>query len=99
MVSGCDGAGAAAGGARWRGWRLGAKVWGRRPRALSLAYPVLLAMGVVDAAGYSVIGPVLPVLAADHDADVALMGALAATFPAAMMVGFAAAALTVHTGW
>lgn len=65
---------------------------------VSLAYPVLLALGTVDAAGYSVIGPVLPALAAQHHAGVALMGALVAAFPAAMMVGFAAAARAVRSG-
>jgi hypothetical protein len=40
-----------------------------------------LALGSVDAAGYSVIGPVLPALATRHHAGVALMGAVAAAFP------------------
>jgi hypothetical protein len=64
-----------------RVWWRGLGVWERRPRAASLAYPVLLALGTVDAAGYSVIGPVLPALATRHHAGVALMGAVAAAFP------------------
>lgn len=52
-----------------------------KPR--SMAYPVLLALGAVDAAGYSVIGPVLPALAARLDAGPAVMGALVSAFPLA----------------
>jgi Arabinose efflux permease len=63
-----------------------------------LTYPVLLAFGVVDAAGYSVIGPVLPGLAVQTHSGPALMGALASAFPLAMMVGFAAAGRAVRAG-
>jgi MFS family permease len=52
----------------------------------------------MDAAGYSVIGLVLPSLAAEHHAGVALIGALAATFPLAMMAGFAAAGRLMRSG-
>ena len=70
----------------------------RAPRSLSLAYPVLLALGVVDAAGYSVIGPVLPALAERYQVGPAVMGALAGAFPVAMMAGFAVAGRAVRAG-
>lgn len=63
-----------------------------------LTYPVLLALGAVDAAGYGVIGPVLPTLADRGDAGPAVMGALASTFPVAMVLGFVAAGRMVRTG-
>jgi MFS family permease len=98
MALGSDGASIEGAGLGGRGWGLALRVWGRRPRAASLAYPVLLALGAVGAAGYSVIGPVLPGLAVAHQAGVAVMGAVAAAFPLAMMVGFAAAARLVRAG-
>lgn len=63
-----------------------------------MTYPVLLSLGAVDAAGYSVIGPVLPVLAARLEAGPAMMGALVSAFPLAMLVGFAAAGRLVRLG-
>ncbi len=56
-------------------------------------YPALLLLGMIDAAGYSVIAPVLPALAAATGAGPAVAGALAASFPAAMIAGFALAGL------
>jgi MFS family permease len=85
-------------GSGFPGWRLALRAWRRRPRAAALAYPALLSLGAVDAAGYSVIGPVLPALAATHHASVAVMGAVAASFPTAMMVGFVAAGRLVRAG-
>ncbi|WP_291408930.1 MFS transporter [Actinophytocola sp.] len=70
----------------------------RRPRAQSLAYPVLLILSAVDSAGYSVIAPTLPTLAERHHAGPAVIGALASTFPLTMMVGFAAAGRLVRAG-
>jgi MFS family permease len=98
LAFGSDGVGMDGAGLGRRGWRFVLRVWGHRPGAVSLAYPVLLAVGAVDAAGYSVIGPVLPELAVAHQAGVAAMGAVAAAFPLAMIVGFAAAAPLVLTG-
>jgi hypothetical protein len=50
-----------------------------------LAYPVLLLLGVTDAAGYSMIGPVLPVLQRATGASVTTVSMLAACFPLAML--------------
>jgi MFS family permease len=49
------------------------------------AYLVLLALGALDAAGYSVIAPVLPSISRELNAGPALIGVLVASFPAAMM--------------
>jgi MFS family permease len=57
----------------------------RTRRSASLA---LLGLGVLDAAGYSVIVPVTPAIAAATGAGPALIGALVASFPAAMLVGY-----------
>ncbi|MGH3876534.1 MAG: MFS transporter [Actinophytocola sp.] len=73
-------------------------MWLRNTRARSLAYPILLALAAIDSAGYSVIAPTLPTLAERHDAGPALIGALASTFPLAMMAGFAAAGRLVRAG-
>jgi len=59
-----------------------------RTRRAALA---LLGLGVLDAAGYSVIVPVTPAIAAATGAGPALIGALVASFPAAMLVGYALA--------
>jgi len=56
-----------------------------------VAYLTLLALGALDAAGYSVIAPVVPEIAATTSATPALIGLLIATFPAGMVLGFAAA--------
>lgn len=60
------------------------------------AYIALLTFGIVDAAGYSVIAPVLPALAGQYDAGPALMGLLVATFPSGMIAGFALAGIAVR---
>jgi MFS family permease len=54
-----------------------------------LAYRALLALGALDAAGYSVIAPVVPALAEETGAGPGVMGALVATFAIGMAVGFA----------
>jgi len=51
-------------------------------------YLALLGLGALDAAGYSVIVPVTPAIAATTGAGPALIGALVASFPAAMLVGY-----------
>jgi MFS family permease len=62
------------------------------------AYLALLALGALDASGYSVIAPVLPAISRELGAGPALMGVLVASFPAAMIVGFAAAGQLVRRG-
>jgi MFS family permease len=62
------------------------------------AYLVLLALGALDAAGYSVIAPVLPSISRELNAGPALIGVLVASFPAAMIAGFAAAGRLVRRG-
>lgn len=61
---------------------------GRRPR---LTYPILLVLGALDAAGYSIIAPVSPEIAERTDAGPAVIGLLVATFPLAIAAGFALA--------
>jgi MFS family permease len=53
-----------------------------------LAYRLLLGLGVLDAAGYSVIVPVAPAIAEATGAGPATIGMLVASFPAGMVVGF-----------
>jgi len=59
--------------------------------AADRAYRTLLALAVLDAAGYSVIAPVVPEIALATSANPALIGALIATFPTAMLLGFVTA--------
>jgi MFS family permease len=56
-----------------------------------MTYPILLALGALDAAGYSVIAPVVPEIAETTSATPATIGALIATFPLGMVLGFALA--------
>lgn len=63
-----------------------------------LAWPIILALSGLDAAGYSVIAPVLPQIADAADVGPAVMGALVATFPAGMLFGFVAAAPGIARG-
>ncbi|MGH3518093.1 MAG: MFS transporter [Haloechinothrix sp.] len=83
---------------RWR--LLGVRLNGRTRRRStgSWSYPLLLALAAGDSAGYSVIAPVLPELAARTNSGPAMMGALASAFPAAMLIGFAAAGVLVRSG-
>jgi MFS family permease len=57
----------------------------------SVAYAVLLTLAALDASGYSIIAPVAPVVATRTGAGPALVGALVASFPLGMLLGFAAA--------
>jgi MFS family permease len=66
---------------------LGSSAW-RSVGGRNFVYPVLLALGVIDAAGYSVIGPVLPTLAVATGASARTLGWLTASFPLTMLVGF-----------
>jgi MFS family permease len=65
----------------------------RRARA---AYPLLLALGALDATGYSVIVPVAPAIADATGAGPATIGLLVASFPTGMIVGFALAGSVVR---
>jgi MFS family permease len=56
-----------------------------------LTYLALLALGALDAAGYSVIAPVVPAIADETGAGPGVMGALVATFAVGMAIGFALA--------
>jgi MFS family permease len=69
---------------------------GRRDAA---GYPLLLALGTLDAAGYSVIVPVAATIADATGAGPATIGLLVASFPAGMVAGFALAGWAVsHHG-
>jgi MFS family permease len=59
------------------------------------AYPVLLALGALDAAGYSIIAPVLPSISATTGAGPAVIGALVAAFPLGIVLAFPVAGRAV----
>ena len=61
------------------------------------AYPLLLALGALDATGYSVIVPVAPAIADATGAGPATIGLLVASFPLGMVAGFAGAGWAVRT--
>ncbi len=65
-------------------------------RGAAAAYPLLLALGALDATGYSVIVPVAPAIADSTGAGPATIGLLVASFPAGMVAGFAAAGWLVR---
>ncbi len=65
-------------------------------RGAIAAYPLLLALGALDATGYSVIVPVAPAIADATGAGPATIGALVASFPAGMVAGFALAGWLVR---
>ncbi len=72
---------------------------GARPAADgNAAYLALLALAVIDAAGYSVIAPVAPAIADASGAGPAMIGALVAAFPLGMVAGFALAGPAVKRG-
>jgi MFS family permease len=56
----------------------------------ALAYLILLCLAALDAAGYSVIAPVVPALANSTGAGPAVVGAVVAAFPVGMLAGFVA---------
>jgi MFS family permease len=60
------------------------------------AYPLLLALGALDATGYSVIVPVAPAIADATGTGPATIGLLVASFPAGMVGGFAIAGWLVR---
>jgi MFS family permease len=61
----------------------------------TFAYPVLLALGALDSAGYSVIAPVSPAIATRTGAGPAAIGVLVAAFPVGVLIGFLPAARAV----
>jgi MFS family permease len=65
-------------------------------RGARAAYPLLLALGALDATGYSVIVPVAPAIADATDAGPATIGLLVASFPTGMVAGFALAGSVVR---
>jgi MFS family permease len=65
-------------------------------RGARAAYPLLLALGALDATGYSVIVPVAPAIADATGAGPATIGLLVASFPTGMVVGFALAGSVVR---
>jgi MFS family permease len=65
-------------------------------RSATAAYPLLLALGALDATGYSVIVPVAPAIADATGAGPATVGLLVASFPAGMVAGFALAGWLVR---
>ncbi len=82
LLAGAGGRSAAAGAGP-----VSTSLW-RSFRSREIAYPVLLALGAIDAAGYSVIGPVLPALAVTTGASPRTLGWLTASFPLTMLLGY-----------
>jgi MFS family permease len=78
--------------------RRGYGVVNKRRTGPALAWPIILALSALDAAGYSVIAPVLPRISDASDAGPAVIGALVATFPAGMLFGFVLAARGISRG-
>ncbi|MGB9111752.1 MAG: MFS transporter [Acidimicrobiales bacterium] len=74
----------------------GASERGRSLGRASAAYVILLALAVVDSAGYSIIGPVLPALARSTRASPVVAGVIVASFPIGMLAGFAASGSCVR---
>jgi MFS family permease len=62
------------------------QVAGARSPSRAIAYPLILGLSALDAAGYSVIAPVLPAIARETGAGPATIGALAGTFPLGIIV-------------
>jgi MFS family permease len=67
-------------------------------RRENTVYAALLCLAAIDAAGYSVIAPTLPEIAARTGAGPAAIGAVVASFPAAMIAGFVLAGRAVRRG-
>jgi len=65
-------------------------------RGTIAAYPLLLALGALDATGYSVIVPVAPAISDATGAGPATIGLLVASFPSGMVAGFALAGWAVR---
>lgn len=67
-------------------------------RRRSSAYPALLALGALDAAGYSIVAPVIPTISSATGAEPFVIGALVATFPVGIVVAFPVAARAIARG-
>ena len=80
----------------WSGCRMHRRSPSSAPRGTTAAYPLLLALGALDATGYSVIVPVAPAIADSTGAGPATIGLLVASFPAGMVGGFALAGSLVR---
>ena len=65
-------------------------------RGIDRRYAAFLGLGALDAAGYGMIGPIVPQIAEATSAGPAVMGALVATFGIGMVIGFYPAALAVR---
>ena len=59
-------------------------------------YPILLCVAALDAAGYSMIAPVVPAISEQTDAGPGVMGALVAMFAVGQLVGFPLAGRAVQ---
>ncbi|WP_405863857.1 MFS transporter [Streptomyces sp. NBC_00005] len=68
----------------------------RAPMRSGEVYVLLLGLGALDAAGYSVIAPVLPGLAAQTGASATVLGMLVAAFPLGMVAGFALGGIVIQ---
>ncbi|MEO8424738.1 MAG: hypothetical protein ABI595_12620, partial [Actinomycetota bacterium] len=64
----------------------------------TFAYVMLLSLGVLDAAGYSIIGPMAPAIVRETGASPAVFGALVASFPAGILIGFALGGVGIRRG-
>jgi MFS family permease len=80
----------------WSGCRMPRRSPSSPPRGATAAYPLLLALGALDATGYSVIVPVAPAIADSTGTGPATIGLLVASFPAGMIAGFALAGWLVR---
>lgn len=68
----------------------------RAPMRSGAVYVLLLGLGALDAAGYSLIAPVLPGLAAQTGASATVLGMLVAAFPLGMVAGFALGGVVIQ---
>ena len=73
----------------------GLAVPARRDRS-RVAYLALLGLSVIDAAGYSVIGPVAPAVARQTGVGPAVVGVLVAAFPGGIAIGFITAGQAIR---
>lgn len=69
-----------------------------RREGWTFAYLVLLTVGALDAAGYSIIAPVAPAIARSTGAQPGLMGVLVASFPLGIIGGSVLAAVGIKRG-
>jgi MFS family permease len=65
-------------------------------RPVRSTYPILLGVAALDAAGYSIIAPVVPAIADETGAGPGVMGALVGTFAVGQLLGFPLAGRAVQ---